>query len=90
MHPYIWLLLLLVFGGCATTYVELEGECVLKRWMFAQVVMRSEVICLMPPGGDRRAVDVDQVDPYGDLNILEKLNRGADEQSDSDAIDHAD
>jgi hypothetical protein len=40
---------LVVLGGCATQFVEFEGECVIQQWTLASVVMRRRTLCDLPP-----------------------------------------
>ena len=35
--------------GCATSYIEFEGECVVQEWKFATIVLRNRQICDLPP-----------------------------------------
>lgn len=48
------ILLLLVFllllpVGCTTSYMELEGECVIQEWILGNFTMRKRMICDLPP-----------------------------------------
>ena len=65
------LLSVIVVVGCATSYKEVAGTCVIQEWRFGNVVMRSRDICELPPPGpgdvqvrDREMMDVN---PFPDL-----------------------
>ena len=65
-----WIALVLA-SGCATHFVEFEGECVIQQWSFASMVLRRRTLCDLPPPTmaegklrDREAMDVN---PFPDL-----------------------
>lgn len=67
--------LFLALVACSTTYIEMEGECVLKKWVFANVSVRSEVICALPiqRPNEIPITDIEQVDPYGGADAAGKI-----------------
>jgi hypothetical protein len=46
---WVLLALLLIAGGCATHFVEFEGECVIQQWTLASLVLRRRTLCDLPP-----------------------------------------
>lgn len=76
-----------VLEGCATSYRELTGTCVVQEWKFGTIIMRQRDICELPPPepGDVQVRDREsmEVNPFPDLfernkadttdrNLLEK------------------
>ena len=39
----------LTVAGCATTFIEVQGECVLQQWQFLGWTMRQRTLCDLPP-----------------------------------------
>jgi len=80
--------LVLILGGCTTSYLELKGECVIQQWSFIGQTMRKRLICDLPPPTlleeqvrDREAmntnpfpnlIDLDNNADSMDPNLLEK------------------
>ena len=66
---YLWLVLIL--GGCSTSFLELKGECVIQQWRLIGYTMRNRMICDLPPPAmyETQVRDRDQmnVNPYPNL-----------------------
>jgi hypothetical protein len=41
--------ILVLTTGCATHFVEFQGECVIQQWTLASVVLRRRTLCDLPP-----------------------------------------
>ena len=55
--------------GCATTYMQMEGQCVMQQWRFATVVMRNRLLCELPVPRDHdelRERDPMETNPFPD------------------------
>ena len=58
-----WLLCLICVGslhGCATSYLEAQGECVFRQWLLAGVAIKRDIICDMPAPGDDEVQVIDR------------------------------
>jgi hypothetical protein len=73
--------------SCTTTYVEMEGECVLQSWELGGVTMRKRMICDLPqPSGDDPEVrdrEAMGVNPFPDL--LDRNNKA--DSTDTDLLE---
>ena len=69
-----WLLLVLAGQGCTTTYVQMEGQCVMQEWALSSVTVRKRMLCELPVPHDKDELrERDPVDPFPGL--LERHNK---------------
>ena len=73
------LVLVLVLQGCTTTHIEVAGECLVKHWALANITMRRDWVCDLPPEIDLRRVKPLDRNPYEDF-IEERQEASPDAQ----------